>query len=91
MENSNFLKNSQIVILGVCIAGATIGASLIFSRGLMDIKRFTGEVIQVTGAAEKKIQSDYRVWRLEFSRRDAQRTDVLRLAPAVVRRHSRGT
>ncbi len=74
MENSNFLKNSQIVILGICIAVATIVASLIISRGLMNIKRFSSELIQVTGAAEKKILSDYMVWRLDFSRRDIQMT-----------------
>jgi len=72
MENSNFLKNSQIVILGICIAIATIVSSVILSRGFMNIKRFSSEVIQVTGAAEKKILSDYMVWRLDFSRRDLQ-------------------
>jgi len=74
MENSNFLKNSQIVILGICIAIATIAASLILSSGLMNIKRFSTELIQVTGASEKKILSDYMVWKLDFSRRDLEMT-----------------
>ena len=79
MENSNFLKNSQIVILGICIAVATIAASLIFSRALMNMKRFPSELIQVTGSAEKKILSDYMVWRLDFSRRDVLMTSAYEL------------
>lgn len=74
METGNFFKNSQITVLGVCIAFATIVSSLIFSQGLMKIKRFSEEVINVTGSAEKKISSDYMVWKLDFSRRDLQMT-----------------
>lgn len=74
MENQSFLKNAQIVILGVCIAIATIVSTVIFSQGLMKIMKFKTEMISVTGAAEKKIISDYMVWKLNFSRRDAQMT-----------------
>ncbi len=73
-EKRDFLKNSQIIILGVCIAFATIVSTLIFSKGLMKIKRFSSEVINVTGAAEKKITSDYTVWKATFSRRDLEMT-----------------
>lgn len=75
MESSNrFPNNAQIIILGLCIATATIVASLIFARTLTFVKRFSSEVINVTGSAEKKIVSDYIVWRSEFSRRDTQMT-----------------
>jgi len=39
------------------------------SQGLLKIKKFSSEVISVTGSAEKKIISDYIVWKAEFSRR----------------------
>lgn len=74
MENNGFLKNSQIIILGICIAGATVASSVIVSKGMMRIKQFTTEVISVTGSAEKNIVSDYTVWKSEFSRRDAVMT-----------------
>ena len=64
------LKNIQIIILGLCIAGATIFSSLVISKGMMQIKKFSNEVINVTGSAEKKIVSDYIVWNSGFSRRD---------------------
>lgn len=64
------LKNIQIIILGVCIALATIFSSAILSRGLLQMRRFSKEVIDVTGSAEKKIVSDYIVWQSSFSRRD---------------------
>lgn len=66
------LKNVQIIILGLCIAGGTIFSSLVISKGMMQIKKFTNEVIVVTGSAEKKIISDYIVWKSVFSRRDKQ-------------------
>ena len=71
MEKENILKNSQIIILGLCIAGATIGSSVILSKGLMKIKKMTTEMIEVTGSAERKILSDEIVWSGGFSRRAA--------------------
>jgi uncharacterized protein len=68
------LKNIQIIILGLCIAGATIFSSLVISKGMMQIKKFSNEVISVTGSAEKKIVSDYIVWNSAFSRRDVKMT-----------------
>ncbi len=76
MEKENFFKSSQIVILGVCIAAATIVSTIIFSQGLMKIMKFREEVISVTGATEKNINSDYMVWKIEFSRRDAKMTEA---------------
>lgn len=70
METRHILKNSQIIILGLCIAIATIVSTMIFSQGLIRLKKFTNEVIEVTGSAEKNIVSDYSVWRVSFSRRD---------------------
>ena len=73
-ENLHFLKNSQIIVLGLCIALATVASSLILSRALIQIKKFSTEVISVTGSGERKIRSDYMVWTARFSRRDPQMT-----------------
>jgi len=70
MENGGFLKNSQIIILGVCIAAATIISSVILSQGFLKIMKFTRENINVTGSATKEIKSDYIVWGGNFSRRE---------------------
>ena len=72
MKGFGELKNIQIIILGVCIAGATIVSTVILSKGLMQIKKFSNEVIEVTGSAEKKIVSDYIVWKSKFSRRSLE-------------------
>ena len=69
-RTANFLKNSQIIILGLCIAGATIGASLIFSKGFLSVTKFMREQITVAGSAQKEIRSDYAVWTGSFSRRE---------------------
>lgn len=61
------LRNSQIIILGVCIAAATIASSIILSKGFLKITRFIREQITVTGSAQKEIKSDYIVWRSTFS------------------------
>lgn len=74
MEINRFPKNSQIIILGVCLATATVAASVIISQAMIKIIKFSNEVINVTGSAEKKINSDYTVWRSGFSRRDPQMT-----------------
>ena len=76
MSSLSGLKNIQIIILGLCIAGATVFSSLVISKGMMQIKKFTNEVITVTGSAEKKIVSDYIVWNSAFSRRDIKMTDA---------------
>lgn len=67
MEGGRILRNSQIIILGICIAAATIISSLILSKGLLKITKFVREQITVTGSAQKNIQSDYIVWRGMFS------------------------
>lgn len=69
MEGLKVLKSTQIVILGVCFVIATIVSTVIFSRGLIQMKRFSSEVIKVTGSAENNIVSDYLVWKASFSRR----------------------
>jgi uncharacterized protein len=69
MEGLKVLRNTQVIILGVCIAAATIISTVILSQGLLKIKKFSNEVIAVTGSAEKKIVSDYIVWKAAFSRR----------------------
>lgn len=71
MEGGNFFKNSQIIVLGVCIAVATIVSSIILSGGFLKVMKFTREQINVTGSATKEIKSDYIVWEGFFSRREA--------------------
>ena len=71
MGEGNFLKNSQIIVLGICIAVATIVSSVILSGGFLKVMKFTREQISVTGSATKEIRSDYIVWNGEFSRREA--------------------
>ncbi|MCM8756688.1 MAG: SIMPL domain-containing protein, partial [Candidatus Omnitrophica bacterium] len=69
MEGLKVLRSTQIIILGICFVIATIASTVIFSNGLLQIRKFSSEVITVTGSAEKKIVSDYIVWKGEFSRR----------------------
>ncbi len=70
MDNGKNFQNSQIIILGICIAVATIVASVILSQGALKIMKFTKENIAVTGSAQKEIRSDYIVWDSAFSRRE---------------------
>ena len=70
MEGVKFLRNSQIIVLGICIAVATIFSSVILSQGFLKIMKFAQQVINVTGSAQKNIKSDYIVWRGTFTRRD---------------------
>ncbi len=76
MKDLSPLKNSQIIVLGLCIATATIVSTVIFSRGLMQIKKFTDQAITVTGSAEKDIVSDFSVWHCEFTRRSQVLTEA---------------
>jgi hypothetical protein len=71
MEGGKILRNSQIVILGICIAVATIASSVILSQGFLKVMKFTREQISVTGSATEEIKSDYIVWQGWFSRREA--------------------
>ena len=68
------LRSTQIIILGICFVIATIVSTVIFSNGLIKMKKFSSEVIKVTGSAEKNIVSDFMVWGLSFSRRAIQLT-----------------
>ena len=65
----NSIGNSQIIVLGICIAAATIIASIILSQGFMKVMKITHEQITVTGSAQKSIKSDYIAWTGTFSRR----------------------
>jgi len=70
MDGFRVLRNTQVVILGVCIAVATIVASVILSQGFIHVMKMTREQITVTGSANKPITSDYVVWRASFTVRD---------------------
>lgn len=76
MEGIKVLRSTQIIILGVCFVVATIVSTVIFSQGLIKIKKFSSEVIKVTGSAEKNIVSDYMVWTSSFSRKDLKMVDA---------------
>jgi hypothetical protein len=71
MEGGRMLRNSQIIILGICIASATIISSIILSQGFLKVMKFTREQITVTGSAQKNIKSDHIIWVGSFSRREA--------------------
>jgi len=68
MEKYGFLRNAQIVILGICFVVAAIGSAIALTNGLVKFKKASAEVINVTGSAEKKIVSDYAVWTASFPR-----------------------
>lgn len=70
MENAKNFQNSQIIILGICIALGTVAASFILSQTALKVIKFSQQVINVTGSAQKAIKSDYIVWRGTFTRRD---------------------
>src|SRR3989338_1362558 len=76
MEGIKVLRSTQIIILGICFVVATIASTVIFSQGLIKIKKFSSEVIKVTGSAEKNIVSDYMVWISSFSRKDLKMVDA---------------
>jgi hypothetical protein len=71
MERSGIFKDSQIIILGICIAVATIASSVILSKGFLKVIKFNQQVISVTGSAQKNIKSDYIVWASRVSLREA--------------------
>jgi len=74
MEGTKILRNSQIIILGLCIAVATIASSLIFSKGFLKVMQFNNQIISVTGSAQKIIKSDYLIWSGTFSRQESSLT-----------------
>ena len=82
MEGGNFFKNSQIIILGICIAVAVIVSSVILSGGFLKVMKFTREQINVTGSATKEIRSDYIIWTGTFTRRAADLKTAYKLLEA---------
>lgn len=70
MEGGKIVRNSQIIILGVCIAVATVASSVILSQGFLKVMKFTREQISVTGSAQKEIVSDYIVWTGSLTKRE---------------------
>jgi len=79
MENNNFLKNSQNIVLGVCISASLVISTSILSNAVIKVKKTNNEVISVTGTTEEKIISDYATWSVYFSRRGTKLTDVYAL------------
>jgi len=76
MKGIGELKNIQIIILGLCIVCATVFSTVILSKGVIQVKKLTEEIIEVSGSAEKDIVSDYIVWTSEFRRRDIELKDA---------------
>ncbi|MDD5432823.1 MAG: SIMPL domain-containing protein [Candidatus Omnitrophica bacterium] len=72
MDGIKVLRSTQIIILGICFVVATITSTVILSKGILQMKKFSEQVIKVTGSAEKNIISDAIVWRLNFSRREVK-------------------
>jgi hypothetical protein len=79
MDGVKVLRSTQIIILGICFVVATIVSTVILSKGLLQIKKFSSEVISVTGSAERNIISDSMIWKLSFSKRDSKMVDAFRL------------
>ena len=71
MEKTRVFRDSQIIVLGVCIAAATIISSVILSKGIFKVMQFREQMITVTGSAQKNITSDYIVWASGITRREA--------------------
>ncbi|MFH1441286.1 MAG: SIMPL domain-containing protein [Candidatus Omnitrophota bacterium] len=71
MEGTRILRNSQIIILGICIAMATILSSIILSKSFLKMMKVRNEIITVTGSDWEEIKSDYVVWNAKFSRRES--------------------
>lgn len=71
MENYKPVRDSQIVLLGICIVVATVAASVILAGGALKVVRFSQQQISVTGSAQKEIKSDKVLWKGSFSRREA--------------------
>jgi len=69
MEGSKILKDSQIIILGVCIAAATIAGSVILSDGFLRVMKLWQHTITVKGSAQEIIKSDFIVWDSTFTER----------------------
>ena len=69
MEGSKIFRDSQVIVLGICIAVATIVASLILSGGFLKVMKFWQHTITVKGSAQEIIKSDYIVWDCDFTRR----------------------
>ncbi|MDP8252851.1 MAG: SIMPL domain-containing protein [Candidatus Kaelpia aquatica] len=76
MKGIGELKNIQIIILGLCIVCATVFSTVILSKGVIQVKKLTEEIIEVSGSAEKDIVSDYIVWTSELRRRDIELKDA---------------
>lgn len=72
MEGLKVLKSTQIIILGICFAVATIVSTTILTKGILQLRKMSQEVISVTGSAEQKITSDFIMWSSSFSVRETQ-------------------
>lgn len=70
MDGFRILRNTQVVILGVCIAVATIVSSVILSQAFLRFQKATREVITVTGSANRQITSDLVIWQANLSVRE---------------------
>jgi hypothetical protein len=72
MDSLRILRNAQVVILGICIAIATIASSVILSQTFLKFQKATRELVTVTGSANRRIMSDYVIWRAGFNVRDPE-------------------
>jgi hypothetical protein len=72
MDGLRVLRNTQVIILGLCIAGATVVASIILSQAFLRFQKARNEVITVTGAATRLIKSDNVSWTASLTARDLE-------------------
>ncbi len=67
--NLDKLKEMQLAVLGICILVGLVLSTAILGNTLITFKKYSGDVITVTGAATKPITSDFASAQFTFSRR----------------------
>lgn len=83
-----FLRENQIALLGLSLLLGLLGAALITAQGIMDFKKYTGEVITVTGSASQNIVSDYATWECRFGRQSASMPEAYKALKADLQKVS---
>jgi len=76
------IRENQIAILGISLLLGLLGAAIITANGLLSFKKYTGEVITVTGSASQDILSDSATWECRFGRQSASMPDAYRALKA---------
>ncbi|MBX2861399.1 MAG: SIMPL domain-containing protein [Vampirovibrio sp.] len=76
------MKDFQLAIFGICLSVAILISTLILSNTALQVKRYAGESLTVTGAASQKINSNQAKWTANFYRRATSQAEAYRLLMA---------